>query len=161
MVHDLFAGGHNAQDTAKVSSSSKHSHPLREDFKSYLQKELPGTIVSFSLHKVTIHSLSSSISNSHSMIRPVLCIELREKRQFKSLRYQELPPTTEQISLFNHQDVSSLSDQNSLFEDEEQMEEEYKSPPKRAHITVDALNAEWLYSVFLCKTSTDYSTYRR
>jgi hypothetical protein len=151
VVHDLFAG-----DVEGI---------VLQDFKAYLQKELPGTKICFSHETVTMHSPSSSTLTPHSLSRPLLCIELEERGSHKEIGCTEVPVSHEQrTSHYNRLDVSSITDQLSSYdvtEDSEETEESDESYtiPLRSHVTVDTMNAEWLVSVFLCKSSPDYSQY--
>ena len=159
----MFAGDYkepNFEGVETHESSTISSHPLRDDFKAYLQNELPGTLVDFSLQTVSINAATPTSSfNKHTLVRPVLCIELAEKqhgsKQTKT-KLQRLP--TKSISLLNRLNVSSLTNSSSTTCDAVSDDEICNHEPRKSSVSIDTLTAEWLVGVFLCRTSTDISS---
>lgn len=161
VVHDLFAGN--------LGDNGPSTHPIREDFLSYLQLKLPGTNITFSLQRVAIETtlLSSSPSNYRIMVRPLLSIEVS---QTKSKQYHSLSsvsmmmnnesPSNSHISFPNRLDISSLTGRShELFTTIEggSTSRSYDSDndtPVQSHRTIDSINADWLVGIFFCESST-------
>ena len=178
VVHDLFAGDKNVPSIEVNKIGLQHSrkeeherqyHPIRKDFMDFLQSYLPGTTINFALETVSIHSSSSASFNTiqRSLIRPVLSIDIGynthisnnngNHNRVMNLKYNEFP-TSQHISLYKGLDVSSLTDNEEISSEEGlSLSEEYHTPPRSHHKTIDTMNAEWLLSVFLCKSSTHLS----
>ena len=157
VVHDLFAGeqiitGTQGSITQQLLSSfqNNQTHPIREDFRLFLQSEVPGTAIGFSLQTVTLQLQTTPVPVTHSIVRPVLSIDVGNNIDniLVTMMNNEIATTTTQ-TLTNRLDVSSLTDiSGKSVEDTDNTGYE----KEKLHQTVDSMNAEWLYSVFLCKS---------
>mmetsp|Transcript_14937 Transcript_14937/g.17046 ORF Transcript_14937/g.17046 Transcript_14937/m.17046 type:complete len:173 (+) Transcript_14937:1-519(+) len=162
-----------------------YSKQVREDFMIYLQKELPGTSVSFTLQKVTYQTPQDQKDNfksQHTIRSPVLIIALKgdyiyTKGQLPCGKYHDpannsilfegrSPNIQCDIHHMSQLEISAITDDSrtqslTLTDDsnsQSQKSDKLKSP-LMSEGNVDTMNAEWLLNVFFCNSKADYFDY--
>lgn len=151
VVHLLFAGDQNIPGKGNITQQElslrvDQANIIREDFRELLQDELPDTKIRFTLETVI------SLPLNCALLRPVLRIDVGIKSGSEMATMSQEFPKSAQISLFNHLDASSLTDNSERYGEASEGDFDTQKRPDK---TVDTMNAEWLLNVFLCKASTD------